>query len=130
MVDPRQMKTIEVNGWLANYTSPSLDLRLLERYGKQRRMMWPRFRARRIAKTQGWFWLPCPVCGRPFAGFEAATGGCAVMTVEGLKVPCSRPECVERGEREYKQLGLDDFESLADFQSQLEYRAARRHDAA
>jgi len=31
---------------------------------------WPRHLAKAIAKANNWFWLPCPICGNHFAGFE------------------------------------------------------------
>ena len=33
-------------------------------------MIWPRWLAKWIAVTFGYFWLPCPNCGQKFAGFE------------------------------------------------------------
>ena len=32
----------------------------------------PRFVARFLAFLFGYFWLPCPLCGKPFAGFECS----------------------------------------------------------
>lgn len=31
----------------------------------------PRILAKFLAWLLGYFWLPCPICGKPFAGFEA-----------------------------------------------------------
>jgi hypothetical protein len=33
-------------------------------------MRLPRFLHRWYAQTFGYFWLPCPLCGRPFGGHE------------------------------------------------------------
>jgi hypothetical protein len=38
-------------------------------------MIRPRWIARTLAWVGGYFWLPCPVCGENFAGFEAGRYG-------------------------------------------------------
>ncbi|MES2950271.1 MAG: hypothetical protein V4858_17140 [Pseudomonadota bacterium] len=41
----------------------------------------------------GFFWLPCPVCGREFGGHEAGYG--ALISVDGQRanIVCDDPEC-------------------------------------
>lgn len=36
-------------------------------------MIRPRFIAKLLANICGYFWLPCPLCGEEFAGFEWCT---------------------------------------------------------
>jgi len=43
------------------------------------------------------FWLPCPLCGKPFGGYENDTGH--MMTGPGIGVMIC-PDCNHRGERE------------------------------
>lgn len=38
-------------------------------------MLPDRERAEEIARTLTWFWLPCPVCERPFGGHEVGRYG-------------------------------------------------------
>lgn len=58
------------------------------------RLVWPRWLARVWARLFGYFWLPCPVCKEPFAGFE--WGRYSMMTGDqaGTGV-CARPSCQE-----------------------------------
>lgn len=42
---------------------------------------WHRHLAKFRARVQGYFWLPCPRCGRMFAGFECGKG--SVEQVDG-----------------------------------------------
>lgn len=35
-----------------------------------RQSLLPRWMHRLYAKFRGYFWLPCPICGRPFGGHE------------------------------------------------------------
>ncbi|MFA5382229.1 MAG: hypothetical protein WC356_03620 [Candidatus Micrarchaeia archaeon] len=34
----------------------------------------PRWAERAYAETHGYFWLPCPICGKPFGGHEQSFG--------------------------------------------------------
>mgnify|MGYP001612338502 CR=1 FL=1 len=52
----------------------------------------PRFLAQALAFLGGYFWLPCPICGEPFAGFEWGDGILATSPGGGVGV-CSKPEC-------------------------------------
>ena len=54
----------------------------------------PRALARFLAWLSGYFWLPCPVCREPFAGFEWPLG-VALYTDSGQWGVCSKPRCVE-----------------------------------
>ncbi len=59
---------------------------------------------RRWAHSRGYFWLPCPVCGRPFGGHEGS--GAAVPQRErpgfGWCV-CFRKNCVEEARRQWEE---------------------------
>jgi hypothetical protein len=47
-------------------------------------MRLPRFLHRWYAKANGYFWLPCDLCGRPFGGHEwAATPGGPAYLITG-----------------------------------------------
>jgi hypothetical protein len=57
----------------------------------------PRFIAHALAAFGGYFWLPCPICDEPFAGFEcreswdtSPSGGVSV---------CNKPECEAEARR-------------------------------
>lgn len=66
-------------------------------------MIYPRFLARFFAWFAGYFWLPCPVCKEPFAGFEALPGaGCVIVTEadgDHMYSVCPKPACQAEGER-------------------------------
>lgn len=68
-------------------------------------MIRPRWLAWLLARTCGYFWIPCPVCRKPFAGFEAAQAGATVnhRVEDGEHVSecvCSRPACIAEGQRQ------------------------------
>lgn len=46
------------------------------RYLEKGRLWSPRWLAWLLALVNGYFWIPCPTCGRSFAGFES--GGPAI----------------------------------------------------
>ena len=50
---------------------------------------WAQFRAWR----GGWFWLPCPVCGQHFAGFESAEVKWWDTETTGRLI-CRKPGCI------------------------------------
>lgn len=66
-------------------------------------MIYPRFLAQFLAWLGGYFWLPCPICKEPFAGFEASLGGeCAITEDadgEHMWCVCRKPSCLAQGER-------------------------------
>jgi len=65
-------------------------------------MIRPRFLARFLAKAAGYFWLPCPICGEDFAGFECGPG---LMRPDGTgQCVCGKPQCVEFAEFHNKNL--------------------------
>jgi hypothetical protein len=51
-------------------------------------MVRPRWIARLAAWILGYFWLPCPSCGRDFAGFECGRRG--MRTADGSCRVCCR----------------------------------------
>lgn len=59
-------------------------------------MVRPRFLAKFLANIQGYFWLPCPICKEPFAGFE--WGETIYKGSHGQGV-CSKPECMAEARR-------------------------------
>jgi hypothetical protein len=70
-------------------------------------MIYPRWFARLSAWALGYFWLPCPVCGEDFAGFEADSGfGAAlVQKADGphMRCVCSKPTCQAEGRRQVRE---------------------------
>jgi hypothetical protein len=84
------------------------DLRLTWRKRRMSKSIWyqhliPRAFHCLYAHLQGYFWLPCPICGKMFGGHEtAATGFAGLMTGwdEG-KMVC--PNCVEEAEKRNKE---------------------------
>jgi hypothetical protein len=83
----------------------------------------PRWLAQFLAYVGGYFWLPCPVCGELFAGFEASnesvgmqpprllTGAPELQAIPmwvmtGGKITCRRAACVGAGRRERHALGM------------------------
>ena len=73
-------------------------------------MIKPRFVARFLAWLGGYFWLPCPVCGEYFAGFEAYCEfppASVVVQEDGVlyhKCVCSKPKCVAVGIQEHEKI--------------------------
>jgi hypothetical protein len=61
-------------------------------------MIRPRWVARFWAWFAGYFWLPCPICHEPFAGFEWGTESLMTSTSGGIGV-CSKPECQDEARR-------------------------------
>jgi hypothetical protein len=55
------------------------------------RMVYPRWLARWWARSFGYFWLPCPICKEPFAGFE---WGSTVVERGRTWGVCAKPECI------------------------------------
>lgn len=64
-------------------------------------MIRPRFLARFWAWFAGYFWLPCPVCKEPFAGFEFEfSNPPAGIMVEGhMLCTCPKPDCIKAGQQ-------------------------------
>lgn len=59
-------------------------------------MIYPRFLAKLLAFLGGYFWLPCSLCGKNFAGFEWGFDEGPLHDEDGMGV-CSRPECMKQG---------------------------------
>lgn len=53
----------------------------------------PRFLVRFVAFLLGYFYLPCPMCGEDFAGFETSRRVHMPMGSGRGYCVCSRPEC-------------------------------------
>lgn len=83
-------------------------------------MIYPRFVARFFAWLLGYFWLPCPVCKQPFAGFEAAIGsGVIVDEPDGPHAYCTclKPSCMAEGERQRMDYMQRRWATMIDSQS-------------
>jgi hypothetical protein len=66
----------------------------------------PRFLNRVVAFLLGFFWLPCPICGRNFAGYEWLPGH-SIDTWSGGEGVCYRKSCGEKA----KELNADYFKN-------------------
>jgi len=68
-------------------------------------MIYPRFLARSIAFIGGYFWRPCSLCNKPFAGFEWGNDNGPLHDENGMGT-CSRLECIKKAIpiREWKSL--------------------------
>jgi hypothetical protein len=66
----------------------------------------PRWFARLCAYVLGYFWMPCPVCGENFAGFECDPGWGAVLVQKAdgphMLIVCSKPACAAEGQRQVR----------------------------
>lgn len=61
-------------------------------------MIRPRILSKILADIGGYFWLPCPVCHEPFAGFEWGDESLMETLDRGTGV-CSKPACVAEARR-------------------------------
>lgn len=52
----------------------------------------PRFLAWLYANLNGYFWLPCRICGENYGGFETGNEHWMLNESEGSSV-CNKPEC-------------------------------------
>lgn len=60
----------------------------------------PRWIAKFFAHFLGYFWLPCPICQKPFAGYEIA--GFLKTNAHSGNAIC--PNCVDEADRRNKIL--------------------------
>ena len=64
-------------------------------------MRLPRTIAKMKAAALGYFWLPCPLCGESFAGFEWGAS-IPVNECSGQGV-CNKPECVKNAQKQTEE---------------------------
>lgn len=74
---------------------------LVGRWPPKDRLKW-RWLARAWARVFGYFWLPCPVCHEPFAGFEWGEYSMMTGDAAGTGV-CARPSCQAVAEASAKE---------------------------
>lgn len=57
------------------------------------------------AKTNGYFWLPCPSCGKEFGGHERSEGAYSSIPISKSKATGICPDCTKAGvgERAHKE---------------------------
>lgn len=60
-----------------------------------KRLRW-RWLARWRAWLGGYFWRPCPICARPFAGFEASHRATVASAAGAWLAVCADPQCERR----------------------------------
>ncbi len=79
-------------------------------------MIYPRFIARFFAWLLGYFWLPCPVCKEPFAGFECSPPSAGVIVEEAdgqhMYGVCLKPGCMAEGQRQRAQHMQEVFRAM------------------
>lgn len=56
-------------------------------------MKLPRWSHKLYAKTFGYFWLPCPICGEYFGGHEVKYGTPSVPVGRRARTVCPKQEC-------------------------------------
>lgn len=81
-----------------------------------------RGQARAYAEQNGYFWLPCILCGN-WGGGQEASGGCVMLTPGTSYGVCGRPECRQEAQRlnaKFPQ-GVSDG-ALADMPAVIEAR--------
>lgn len=61
-------------------------------------MIRSRTTAKMLATIGGYFWMPCPVCDHPFAGFESGEEALMVDPSSGWAV-CDKPPCQQEAKR-------------------------------
>lgn len=64
-------------------------------------MTLPRWLHRLYAWAGGYFWLPCPHCGRHFGGHEIYLPEIEISAFDDNPIPC--PTCAQRREAEAKR---------------------------
>jgi len=77
-------------------------------------MVKPRWFAHLLAHLGGYFWLPCPVCREPFAGFEWTSGTIMSTEISGTGV-CSKPACIAEAHCRNKKNGLASWERIGEW---------------
>lgn len=72
-------------------------------------MLRPRRLAQFLAAIGGYFWMPCPICRKPFAGFECGSQGLELNPGYGECV-CSKSTCqaeaIHRSDEMYARHGM------------------------
>jgi hypothetical protein len=68
----------------------------------------------------GYFWLPCPMCGKMFGGHENGSDILDPNDLFRAKMTCADPECIKR---------VDEYNKPIRAKREKEYREvmARRH---
>lgn len=56
----------------------------------------PRAAAKLYADLNGYFWLPCPICGEHFGGHEGGKESVPSDRPYIGRVVCNKPECNEK----------------------------------
>jgi len=76
-------------------------------------LRWPRLLNRLYAIAVGWFWLPCPLCGKMFGGHEA--GPASLITYRGPGITRGYMACWRHDEsesREYPSIAVQPGEKV------------------
>lgn len=58
------------------------------------------------AKLHGYFWLPCPICGRNFGGHEAGPYVLMINPYDGILV-CSNEDCGNEAKKKSEAIYAD-----------------------
>ncbi len=79
----------------------------------------PRFLAQMLAAVGGYYWLPCPICHEPHAGFES--NECWDTNPGGGHMVCNKPECEQEAKRRSKAM-WDSYCVVVDERGRPEWR--------
>lgn len=77
-------------------------MRLLKVWWKRVQHHRVRARERRYAKSRGFFWLPCPICGEHFGGHEAQRAYPLMILRTGVGIGqcvCPKLECAVEADK-------------------------------
>lgn len=66
-------------------------------------MLKPRWLVRFINLVRNYPWLPCPICGKDFAGFEAGEYSFPINKERSLTT-CNKPTCQKRAKEATEKL--------------------------
>jgi hypothetical protein len=69
------------------------------------------------AKFGGYFWLPCPWCGRMFGGFEWGESLMDINDCGRGRVTCNDPKCMEQVQLENLRRHPQCFQVMAEAQA-------------
>ena len=67
-------------------------------------MIRPRWVAKCIAHLGGYFWLPCPICAEPFAGFEWGENQSLMKSLTTGVGVCNKTSCKAEARRRNEEL--------------------------
>lgn len=100
MAGVRFIGWVRGNGWHTNWLMFWADLLTLFASAERKQQQ-------RYARVRGYFWMPCPLCGRPFGGHEWGKGQTLYKAPNGHGTGiCPLPACKAEAARRNALLGF------------------------